>query len=65
MANEAIECNGYHNFFDILKDKRPFNEEYVIRWCKRCGAIIGDIDVDGRTFPGRYFKIILPDISEK
>lgn len=27
-------------------------EEVVVRWCRRCGAVVIDIDSDGRTKPG-------------
>jgi hypothetical protein len=38
--------------------------EYVVRWCAECGAIVVDIDMDGRTAPGRARKMELPRCSK-
>lgn len=35
----------------------PEMSETVIRWCKKCGAVVGDIDFDGRTNPGQVFEM--------
>ena len=49
--HELIEIsNNYHNAFD----------EEVVRWCKKCGAIVVDLDYDNRIYPGFYMKMKFP-----
>jgi predicted RNA-binding protein len=36
-------------------------EEDVVRWCYECGAIVVDVDSDGRTFPGRVMEMKRPN----
>lgn len=37
----------------------------VVRWCKSCGGIVIDTDVDGRTFPGQTMPIKFPKIFQE
>lgn len=37
--------------------------ETVVRWCPTCGAIVVDVDFDGRTSPGRVMKMKFPAIT--
>jgi len=32
----------------------------VVRWCRQCGAVVVDVDVDGRTKPGGIMSMIFP-----
>ena len=34
----------------------------VVRWCPDCGAIVVDMECDGRVYPGHYSKMKLPKI---
>ena len=36
------------------------NECGVVRWCKDCGAIVVDVDVDEITYPGAIKKMKFP-----
>ena len=54
-------CNdGKHNLINIFTSSISRDEFKVVRWCKDCGAIVIDVDVDGRTFAGNIMKMRLP-----
>lgn len=36
----------------------------VVRWCRKCGAVVADLDHDGRTNAGYYRKMELPEVSK-
>ncbi len=40
-------------------------EEHVVRWCRKCGAVVVDVDVDGRTHPGRVSPMRFPESMGK
>ena len=56
MANKhtliVIYCGG------------PDMEQDVVRWCTICGAVVVDVDVDGRTAPGAIMKMLLPQTAD-
>lgn len=35
-------------------------EEEVVRWCAVCGAVVIDLESDGRVYPGRVAKMRFP-----
>lgn len=37
--------------------------EEVVRWCRICGAVVVDLDMDNRTHPGYYLKMRFPDTA--
>lgn len=37
--------------------------EDVVRWCWKCGAVVVDVDCDGRTQPGAATSMIFPQVS--
>ena len=39
-------------------------ESEVVRWCKVCGAVVIDIDFDGRIKPGAILRMRSPLISK-
>lgn len=41
-----------------------YNEEHVVRWCSECGAVVVDVDYDGRTAAGRIMKMKVPSNSK-
>lgn len=57
-------CKGQHSLTTIYRDG-PDMEENVVRWCKKCGAITVDVDVDGRTAPGGYMAMRLPETEAR
>ena len=36
------------------------NEEPTVRWCGNCGAVVVDVDFDGRTNAGAIREMELP-----
>lgn len=60
------ECkNGNHVLTDILKTGNIEYEQIVVRWCPECGAIVVDLDYDGRTYPGHQMKMKYPELAKK
>jgi len=43
---------GKHNLIEICFMPEDHLSERVVRWCKTCGAVVVDIDCDGRVVPG-------------
>lgn len=56
-----VTCNQ-HALIELVRLPRGEGPdiETVIRWCRVCGCVVGDVDVDGRTQPGAHFKMIFP-----
>lgn len=53
---------GNHNLVEILQSYHSWDgSRKVARWCEICGAIVVDIDYDGRINPGGYMKLIGPN----
>lgn len=61
----ATCLNGQHKLINIISQNSSAAPDamLVVRWCKACGAIVIDTDVDGRTFPGDVMKMKFPDKS--
>lgn len=36
------------------------SEANTVRWCPRCGAVVIDLDYDGRTNAGQVMKMRVP-----
>ena len=49
-----------HEFVVVYSNCEYDGTEPTVRWCRNCGAIVVDIDVDGRTDPGRILPLTLP-----
>jgi hypothetical protein len=39
--------------------------EEVVRWCSHCGAVVVDLDYDGRTKPGFIKSVQFPEIAKQ
>lgn len=59
MINDCI--NGNHDLIEIHRTYNAYNEEQVVRWCKVCGSVVVDVDVDGRTKAGSIMKMMAPE----
>lgn len=48
-----------HDLIRVMQCRNPNapNAFSVVRWCKCCGAIVIDADVDGRTLPGEIMPM--------
>lgn len=53
---------GEHQFIKMQSTLVGPGEERVIRWCQCCGAIVIDLDVDGRTYPGYFQECRIPGL---
>ncbi len=55
---------GKHPLTEISRTSDGFTDR-VIRWCPTCGAIVIDMESDGRVYPGRYEKMHLPALCKE
>jgi len=39
-----------HKFEDIYVADAGWNEDHVVKWCRKCGSVLIAIESDGRTF---------------
>ena len=58
---------GHHNLISIFStSSRDIPDgEIVVRWCKICGAVVVDFDLDGRRYPGDIRKLQIPLITQE
>lgn len=49
-----------HDLKVIYRANVGYDVEEVVRWCRKCGAIVVDGDCDNRTNPGAVMKMELP-----
>lgn len=56
---------GKHPLIEITRISLAYDEEKVVRWCPQCGAIVVDLEVDRRLFPGEYIKMKIPKITKE
>ena len=35
----------------------------VTRWCRNCGAVVVDMDIDGKTKPGEVMPMRFPQVA--
>ena len=56
---------GKHPLVEISRISLGYDEEKIVRWCPQCGAIVVDLEVDGRLFPGEYMKMKIPKITKE
>jgi len=56
---------GDHNLVEIFSAKHPWDESYeIVRWCDNCGAVVTDVEYDGRVNPGGTMKMKSPKITK-
>lgn len=49
---------------DITRLDTPLEEEKRVMWCSYCGAVVVDLEVDGRTYPGYFKPVHFPEIAK-
>lgn len=59
MIKECIE--GNHDLIEIHRTYHTYDEEQVVRWCRVCGSVVVDVDIDGRTRAGFIMKMKAPE----
>lgn len=63
MFMNLTNCKkGKHNLIEICSMSEDHISDCVVRWCKVCGAVVVDIDCDGRISPGRCVPMKFPKI---
>ena len=63
MKNYNKCREGLHPLQAIMVASDGFTDR-VVRWRPECGAIVIDMDVDGRTYPGRHMPMKLPYMAK-
>jgi valyl-tRNA synthetase len=58
MTHEEV-C-GKDTLLIIYEDEGCYSCTAVVRWCYKCGAVVIDTDVDGRTKPGDIAAMRFP-----
>ena len=58
-------CDGTNHNLKIIYIDHGNISETVVRWCKDCGAVVVDKDIDGRTHPGYVRKMQFPKYRKK
>jgi len=54
-------CKGKHSLIEIGSKPQGPGLDEITRWCKKCGAVVIDVDVDGRISPGAVMSMLLPE----
>lgn len=54
-----------HSLVDISSTSRGYGMAEVVRWCRDCGAIVVDVDVDGRVSPGAVSPMVFPLLAKR
>ena len=58
MIEDCIE--GNHDLIEVHRSYYLYDEDHVVRWCRACGSVVVDIEVDGRTMAGGIMKMKAP-----
>jgi hypothetical protein len=63
------KCNeGHHDLIEVYRANNTLmpNAEDVVRWCRFCGGVVVDIELDGQLVggPGNFLKMMGPLNSE-
>jgi hypothetical protein len=58
-------CDGTNHNLKVIYVDNFSDHARVVRWCTDCGAVVVDIDVDGRTNPGGKMKMKFPKYRTK
>lgn len=53
----GLDTHAYEEIYSRLGEMDTVE---VVRWCTVCGAVVVDIDYDGRTKPGAIMPLRLP-----
>lgn len=60
--NQINGCKkGNHDLIEIYRVHNIYGEDQVVRWCRVCGSVVVDIEVDGRIMAGSIMKMIAPE----
>lgn len=59
MIKECIK--GNHDLIEIYRGYHIQGEEQVVKWCRVCGSVVIDMEMDGRTMAGDIMKMKAPE----
>ena len=59
MINDCLK--GNHDLIEVYRTYHTYDEERVVRWCRVCGSVVIDVDVDGRIMAGGIMKMKAPE----
>lgn len=49
-----------HNLITIVEYVDNYDHHKIIQWCNNFGCVVGDVYIDGRIYPGKFFKMQFP-----
>ena len=52
---------GNHDLIEIYRAYHLYDGEQVVRWCRVCGSVVIDTDIDGRIMAGDIMKMKAPE----
>lgn len=58
------QCNGKAHDLKVVYSNNLYMYAEIVRWCETCGAIVIDIDCDGRVSPGAIMKMKFPSHTQ-
>ena len=65
MNEYLVDCRkGLHDLIEIYRRGSIYEDE-VVRWCRICGAIVVDLEIDNRIYPGNILNMMTPLIIGK
>ncbi len=66
VQERLLQCSrGQHDLEEVFgTGENGGGERKVVRWCRVCGAVVVDMDVDGRVIKGNITKMRAPDVSQ-
>lgn len=56
---------GNHSLTELCNADIGSDEKAILRWCKICGAVVIDVEVDGRLYPGELMKMHFPQLFKE
>lgn len=56
-------ARGKHNLIPVFQVGQ-YSCSTVVRWCTCCGAVVVDLDADGRTRPGYHRELQAPELAK-
>lgn len=64
LVAKLHKCNnGDHELVEILRSG-GYETDEVARWCRNCGAVVVDLEVDNRLWkPGGSVKMMAPLVA--
>lgn len=54
---------GTNSLQEICRISGSYGVDEVVMWCPNCGAVVIDVECDGRTAPGRIMKMLFPKLT--